>query len=109
MYPSNCRVEKVQVKAARIITGLRVNSTRSCLYDELGWESLHLRRTIHKLNLMYKIINGVAPDYLNEVIHPFFPVHHSHNLRSGSKNLHMYVYQLVKLCHIILAFFHSAY
>jgi hypothetical protein len=31
-------LENVQVEAGRIITGLRVNSSRSKLYNELGWE-----------------------------------------------------------------------
>lgn len=56
-------------------------------YDELGWEPLHLRRTRHKLYSMCRFINGIAPNYLYEVIHPFFQVCHSHNLRSGFKNL----------------------
>ena len=30
--------EKIQIEAARIITGLRVNSSKSNLYSELGWE-----------------------------------------------------------------------
>ncbi|XP_062581833.1 uncharacterized protein LOC134243596, partial [Saccostrea cucullata] len=44
-------LEKVQIEAARIITGLRVNSSRTCLYGELGWEPLYLRREKHKLQL----------------------------------------------------------
>lgn len=36
---------------------------------------------------MYKIINGIAPNYLYEVIYSFFPVRHLNNLRSGFKNL----------------------
>jgi hypothetical protein len=37
-------LESVQVEAGRIITGLRVNSSRSKLYSELGWEPLYKRR-----------------------------------------------------------------
>jgi hypothetical protein len=33
-------LENVHVEAGRIITGLRVNSSRSKLYDELGWEPI---------------------------------------------------------------------
>jgi hypothetical protein len=34
-------LESVQVEAGRIITGLRVNSSRSKLHSELGWEPLY--------------------------------------------------------------------
>jgi hypothetical protein len=36
---------------ARIITGLRINSSRTNLYSELGWEPLEARRDKHKLIL----------------------------------------------------------
>ena len=42
-------LEKVQIEATRIITGLRVNSSKSNLYKELGWEPLQARRDKHKL------------------------------------------------------------
>ena len=50
-------LEDLQVETARIITGLGHNSSRSKLYDELGWDLLNTRRMIHKLILLYKIIN----------------------------------------------------
>lgn len=39
------------------------NSSRSLLYDELGWETLEVRRKIHKLVLFYKIVYALAPQY----------------------------------------------
>jgi hypothetical protein len=45
-------LENVQVEAGRIITGLRVNSSRSKLYNELGWEPLYERREKQKLILL---------------------------------------------------------
>jgi hypothetical protein len=45
-------LESVQ-EAGRIITGLRVNSSRSKLYSELGWEPLYKRREKQKLILLY--------------------------------------------------------
>jgi hypothetical protein len=41
--------ENIPVEAARIITGLKCNSSRSKLYDELGWNILKTRRYIHQL------------------------------------------------------------
>jgi hypothetical protein len=58
-------LESVQVEAGRIITGLRVNSSRSTLYSELDWEPLYKGREKQKLILLYKIINGLTPDLLS--------------------------------------------
>jgi hypothetical protein len=57
-------LESVQVEAGRIITGLRVNSSRSKSYSELGWDPLYKRREKQKLILLYKIINGLTQDYM---------------------------------------------
>ena len=41
------------------------------LYNELGWESLNLRRWSRRLTLFYKIVNNLTPDYTrNPVPHP---------------------------------------
>lgn len=46
-------LEDIRVEAARIITGLRCNSSGTRLYDELGWGLLQTRRKIHKLILFF--------------------------------------------------------
>ena len=73
--------ESIQVEAGRIITGLRVNSSRSKLYSELGWEPLYKRREKQKLILLYKIINGLTPDYMYDMIQPYTENIHDYNLR----------------------------
>jgi hypothetical protein len=73
--------ESVQVEAGRIITGLRVNSSRSKLYSELGWEPHYKRREKQKLILLYKIINGLTPDYMYDMIQPYTENIHNYNLR----------------------------
>jgi hypothetical protein len=55
LHESNL-LESVQVEAGRIITGLRINFSKTKLYEELGWEPLYKRREKLKLILMYKII-----------------------------------------------------
>ena len=77
-------LEDLQVEAARIITGLGHNSSRSKLYDELGWDLLSTMRTIHKRILLYKIINGFAPQYLCDLLEPFHPRSHQYNLRNNN-------------------------
>ena len=76
-------LENVQVAAGRIITGLRKNSSRNALYSELGWEPLSIRRERQKLLMFYKIVHGIAPHYLQELLLPFYRPTHSYNLRNA--------------------------
>ena len=57
-------LEDVQVRAARIICGATINTSRSMIYKELGWETLQERRKNQRLISMFKIQNGMAPKYL---------------------------------------------
>lgn len=66
-------LEDIQVTAARIISGLRSNSSRSALYDELGIDLLSDRRKVHKLTLFYKMAHGLAPKYLQDLLMPCTP------------------------------------
>ena len=58
-------IERVQYKAAIIVSGCWQGTSRTKLYDELGWESLSDRRWVRRLTLFYKIQNGLAPLYLS--------------------------------------------
>ena len=58
-------IERVQYKAALIVSGCWQGTSRTKLYDELGWESLSDRRWVRRLTLFYKILNGLAPLYLS--------------------------------------------
>ena len=61
-------VERVQYKAALIVSGCWQGTSREKLYDELGWESLSDRRWCRRLMIFYKIRNELAPSYLAENI-----------------------------------------
>ena len=58
------KVEKVQYQAALAITGAWQGSSRSKLYEELGWESLSDRRNIRRTLQIEKIINNNSIEYL---------------------------------------------
>ena len=58
-------IERVQYKAALIVSGCWQGTSMTKLYDELGWESLSDRRWVRRLALFYKIQNGLAPLYLS--------------------------------------------
>ena len=57
------KLEAVQYSAALAVTGAWKGTSREKIYDELGWESLNLRRWSRRLVLFYKIINHLTPDY----------------------------------------------
>ena len=62
------RVEIVQYKAARIVTGAWKGTDRKKLYDDLGWETLSDRRTCRKLMLLYEIQKEKFPQYLSAIV-----------------------------------------
>ena len=53
--------EKVQLHAARIVTGLPIFSSTESLYYETGWEPFSSRRHSKKLTVMFKIHNNLVP------------------------------------------------
>ena len=55
------KVERIQYQAALAITGAWQGSSRSKLYDELGWESLSDRRRSRRNFQIHKIIDKKVP------------------------------------------------
>ena len=76
------RLEKCQIEALRIITGLPIYCSHSSLYFETGLESLKERRKNRKLCLMYKIQNNQTPDYVSNLMPPSVSDMTSYNLRN---------------------------
>ena len=66
-YESN-ELEKIQNKAARIVTGTTKLVSINSLLSETGWETFSSRRNKHKLTLLYKI-QMIFP--LNTFIHSY--------------------------------------
>ena len=54
------KVEKNQYQAALAITGAWQGSSRSKIYDELGWETLSDRRNCRRVLQIHKIIRPEA-------------------------------------------------
>ena len=64
------KVEKTQYVAALSITGAWHGSSRSKIYDELGWETLSDRRLCKRILQVHKLIDDKAPRYLKEKLPP---------------------------------------
>jgi hypothetical protein len=61
-------LDKVQNDAARLITGATARCGTERLYQEAGWEHLPKRRRFHRASTMYKVMNGLMPVYLQDLI-----------------------------------------
>ncbi|KAK3092504.1 hypothetical protein FSP39_003753 [Pinctada imbricata] len=90
------RLEKLQNEAARIVTGLPKYCSLNSLYSELSWETLKKRREKQKLGIMYKIKNGLVPDYLSDILPPEvhentpYNLRNSHNIQQLNTRLNLY-------------------
>ena len=57
-------LEKLQMEAGWIVTGLPLFASRQSIYSETGWELLSDRQRVRRLSLFYSIHKKSAPDYL---------------------------------------------
>ena len=78
------QLESIHVEAGRIITGATKLCSIERLFKDLGWESLQSRRNKHKLIIFYKILNGITPDYLSELVPPMIHETTRYNLRNSN-------------------------
>ena len=63
----NCKIQKLQNRAARIVMQASYTASAGALFDVLHWDNLSLRRKKSKANLMFKILDGKAPTYLQDL------------------------------------------
>jgi hypothetical protein len=75
-------LENVQTEAARVVTGATARCSTEKLYEEVGWEELAPRRRFHRALVMFKIMNGLAPSYLYDLIPPRVEARTAYNLRN---------------------------
>ena len=66
-------LESIQYEAARIVTGAIKGTNKKRLLDELCWDDMKTRRLLHKLILLYKIINFNTPSYLRDILPDILP------------------------------------
>ena len=73
-------IEKIQRRAARIISGGTISTSVRLLYEELALETLETRQNRQMLTAFHKIINNNCPSYLYD-IRPKPPNRQIYNLR----------------------------
>ncbi len=76
------RLEILQNKAARFVTGAITGTNNSRLLKEVGWDSLHDRRISYLMTLMFKTTAGLGPTYLGEILINMTYIQAQYNLRN---------------------------
>ena len=61
-------LDKIQIEAARTVTGATKLAFIDSLHSETGLETLGSRRKTHKLTMFCKMKNGLCPDYLASLV-----------------------------------------
>ena len=62
--------KKKKTESARIVTGPTKVVSINTLLSETGWETLATRRKTHKLQLFFKMVNALSPEYLSSLVPP---------------------------------------
>jgi hypothetical protein len=75
---------KIQYEASRIVSGASKLVSLHKLKREGHWESLESRRREHKLILLYKMKNGLSPNYLSSLVRPSVGETSRYNLRNSN-------------------------
>ena len=60
------KLQKLQNRAARILTYSSFDANADTLIEKLGWKKLNSQRQMHKAIMVYKSLNGLAPQYLRD-------------------------------------------
>ena len=62
------KLDRIHLRAMRIITGATERTSSRKLLVDIGWNTLETRRKIHRLKLYYKILKGIVPSYLFDLV-----------------------------------------
>ena len=79
------QLQVLQNRAARIITGAPLLKSSSLILAELNWMNIKEMREKQKAIMMYKIVYGLAPEYLTEMF-TFHSSLNDYSLRQSKLN-----------------------
>ena len=58
------KIQKLQNRAARVLTCSNYDADAGYLFELLGWKNLASQQQIQRATMVYKSLHGLAPDYL---------------------------------------------
>lgn len=62
------RLERLQNRAARLMTGALPRTATTKLRTDLGWTTLKIRREIHKIQFFHSLSLGLLPNYIQSIL-----------------------------------------
>jgi len=77
-------LESLQIEGTRVVTGALKGTNRVSLLKEHSWVDLSVRRKLHKLSLIYKIVFKFAPPYLCDLCPEFVSDRSCYSLPSAN-------------------------
>ena len=80
------KLQKLQNRAARVLTFANYDVNAGQLREILGWKNLDSQRNIQKATMVFKCLHGLAPDYLAS---KFSERNTSYNLRDSENKLNV--------------------
>ena len=90
-------LESLHLDALRTIVGAVKGTSHSKLYEESGFVTLKERRRRHTLVMYFKIVNGLAPDYITKYLPPLVsninPYHRRNHLERKVPSFSTTLYQ----------------
>ena len=78
------KLQKLQNRAARILTFSSYDTSADSLFEQLNWKWLDTQRQIQVATMVYKSIHGLAHDYLSSLFTKYDP---PYNLRNSENEL----------------------
>ncbi len=79
------RLQKLQNRAARVLTSSSYDTDAKDLIRRLDWKDLCTQREIQKALMVYKSLNGLVPEYLSSKFQKRNGMHYS--LRDSENKL----------------------
>jgi hypothetical protein len=58
------KLQKLQNRSARVLTFSTYDTNDDLFFENLNWKTLSFQRKVQKSVMVYKSINGLAPDYM---------------------------------------------
>ena len=81
------KLQRLQNRAAWNIAYSNYDADANKLMKILGWKNLETQRQIHKVQMVYKSLNGLAPNYLSSKFIQRSDIITSYNLRDFENKL----------------------
>ena len=75
------KLQRLQNRAARVLTNSSYDAYASILLNDLGWQNLETQRQIHKAVMVYKSMNYLPLDYMSSKFILQSDLFNSHNFR----------------------------